>query len=213
MNSVGVVREGTATTDTPTGAATLAPEDRARADLYDLLAALLRSPPTAEMLHALAALEGDSTPLGEAVEALAHIAARMDAGRASHEFHDLFIGIGRGELVPYGSYYLTGFLNEKPLGELRRTMRERGMRRSSAVREPEDHIAALMEMMSGTIRGTLGVDRSLAAQRLFFDRHVGSWAGHFFRDLEAAPSAVLYAPIGTLGRAMMEVEATAFAMG
>ena len=203
-----------ASTVTAKGAAgSLAPEDAARADLYDLLAALLRTPPSTEMLGALGALEGDDTALGRAVDALAHIASRTGAEAVKHEYHDLFIGIGRGELVPYGSYYLTGFLHEKPLGELRREMRARGMARSSKVREPEDHIAALMEMMAGTIRGTLGLDRSLAAQRTFFDKHVGSWAGYFFRDLEAAPSAVLYAPIGTLGRAMMEVEAAAFAMG
>ena len=190
----------------------LAPEDAARADLYSLLAALLRTPPSAEMLVALSELSGDETPLGQAVDALAHIASRTNAKTVSHEYHDLFIGIGRGELVPYGSYYLTGFLHEKPLGELRRDLRERGISRSSSVREPEDHIAAMLEVMAGTIQGRLGSDRSLDAQKHFFAKHLEPWASHFFRDLEAAPSAILYAPIGTLGRSMMEVEATAFTM-
>ena len=212
MSSVDVAGDAAATAGGNVAGVVLAPEDGARADLYDLLAALLRSPPSADMLAALAALSGDGSPLGQAVEALAHIASRTSVDAARNEYHDLFIGIGRGELVPYGSYYLTGFLHEKPLGELRREMRARGMARSSKVREPEDHIAALAEMMAGMIRGTLGTDASLGAQRAFFDKHVGSWAPHFFRDLEAAPSAVLYAPIGTLGRVMMDVEASAFAM-
>ena len=214
MGSAGVVREGTRIVEEQgmVSQLAIAPEDAARADLYDLLAALLRTPPTPDMLDALAKLEGDETPVGQAVDALAHIASRTNAKSASHEYHDLFIGIGRGELVPYGSYYLTGFLHEKPLGELRRDLREKGIARSSTVREPEDHVAAIMEVMAGTIRGTLGTDPSVAAQHRFFDKHLGSWAPHFFRDLEAAPSAVLYAPIGTLGRALMDVEAAAFAM-
>ena len=190
----------------------LAEEDRLRADMYDLLAAVLRAPPDDAMLDALAALEGDGSEIGRAVDALAHLASTTDAARAAREHHDLFIGLGRGELVPYGSYYLTGFLHEKPLGELRRALRELGLARAEEVREPEDHVAALMEVMAGLIDGRHGAGVSREEQAAFFERHVGSWAGHFFADLEGARAAVLYAPIGTIGRGLMEVEARAFAM-
>ena len=188
-------------------------EDRLRAEMYGLLAALLRAPPDDRMLAALSALEGDESEIGRAVEALARMAGETDAGRAGREHHDLFIGLGRGELVPYGSYYLTGFLNEKPLGELRRAMREHGFARAEGVREPEDHVASVMEMMASLIDGRHGASVARDRQAAFFDAHVGSWAPYFFRDLEGAQHAVLYAPVGTIGRVLMEVEAQAFAMG
>ena len=187
----------------------LAPEDVMRADLYDLLAALLRAAPDASMLAALAALEGDDTELGRAVGALARIASAANEAEAAREYHDLFVGVGRGELVPYGSYYLTGFLNEKPLGLLRRDMARLGIEREAHVREPEDHAGALMEMMAGLVRGTLGSGAGSAA---FFAAHVEPWAGHFFADLERAKGSRLYAPVGTIGRHFMAIEADARAM-
>lgn len=187
----------------------MAPEDAMRADLYDLLAALLRAAPDAAMLRALASLEGDDTELGRAVGALARIAASTGEGEAAREYHDLFIGVGRGELVPYGSYYLTGFLNEKPLGLLRRDLARLGIEREEGVREPEDHVAALMEAMAGLVRGALGAPGEDAA---FFAAHVALWAAHFFSDLEGARGSRLYAPVGTIGRHFMGVEADAFAM-
>ena len=197
---------------------TLAPEDDARADLYSLLAALLRAAPDAAMLRALAALEvsGDDTPIGRAVTALGRIAGSVGEATAAREYHDLFIGVGRGELVPYGSYYLTGFLNEKPLGLLRADLAKLGVERADGVREPEDHIAALLEVMAGLIRGTLGTgapsaDGSSEAAGLF-SAHIEPWAGHFFADLEGARGSMLYAPVGTLGRELIAVEAEAFAM-
>ena len=180
-----------------------------RADLYDLLAALLRAAPDAAMLDALAALEGDDTELGRAVGALARIAAATGPAEATREYHDLFIGVGRGELVPYGSYYLTGFLNEKPLGLLRRDMARLGIARAETVREPEDHAGALMEMMAGLVRGTLGAPGTAAA---FHAAHIEPWAGHFFADLERAKGSRLYAPVGTIGRHFMAIEADARAM-
>lgn len=180
-----------------------------RADLYDLLAALLRAAPDAAMLRALASLEGDETELGRAVDALARIAASAGEGETAREYHDLFIGVGRGELVPYGSYYLTGFLNEKPLGLLRRDFARLGIERGQGVREPEDHVAALMEAMAGLVRGTLG---TAGEDRAFHAAHVAPWASHFFSDLEGARGSRLYAPVGTIGRHFMGVEADAFAM-
>ena len=114
--------------------------------------------------------------------------------------------------MPYASFYLTGFLNEKPLAALRQDMVARGLERAANVFEPEDNIASLMEMMAGLIRGRFGAPASLADQKTFFGRHVGPWAGHFFADLEAARSSVLYASVGAVGRVFMEIEAEGFRM-
>ena len=189
----------------------LGDEDVLRADLYGLLSALRRGPASAEMLGALAALEGDDSDAGRAVGALARLAATTDAATVAREYHDLFIGVGRGELVPYGSYYLTGFLNEKPLGLLRNELARMGVERSDAVREPEDHIAALMEVMEGLIRRRFGAG-GLGEQARFHAAHVAPWASHFFSDLEGARASRLYAPVGTIGKTLMAVEGDAFAM-
>lgn len=183
-----------------------------RADLYGLLAALLRAAPDADTLRALTAMTGDATAMGRAVDALARLAAATDEAGAAREYHDLFVGVGRGELVPYGSYYLTGFLNEKPLGLLRRELARLGIERAENVREPEDHIAALMEVMAGLVTGAFGAAPDHAEQAAFFRAHVEPWAGHFFADLEGARGSRLYAPVGAVGRQMIAVEAEAFAM-
>ena len=197
----------------PLPAAEIADEDRLRADLYDLLGALLAAPPDAALLRQCAGLHGDGTALGRSVTALARVAAATGPSKARAEFDALFIGLGRGELLPFASYYLTGFLNEKPLAKLRRDMAGAGIERSPTVFEPEDGIASLMEMMAGLIRGRFGAPAPVERQRDFFGAHVGPWAGHFFADLEGARASVLYAPVGAMGRAFMEIEREAFRMG
>lgn len=193
-------------------ASSLAPEDELRAHVYGLLARLLAGPPDREALAAAAAMSGDESELGKAVQTFAHLCARTDAEAAAQEYQELFIGIGRGELVPFGSYYLTGFLNEKPLAKLRDDMARLGIERSADVNEPEDHVAALMEMMAGLIRGSFGPPADLARQKTFFESHIATWTGHFFADLEAAKSSVLYAALGTIGRLFVDIEETAFSM-
>ena len=128
------------------------------------------------------------------------------------EFNKLFVGLGRGELLPFASYYLTGFLNEKPLALLRQDMVARGMQRSDTVFEPEDSIASLLEMMGAMIVGRFGPPADLMTQKDFFNRHIGPWAGHFFTDLEEAKTSVFYSPVGTVGRVFMSIEAEAFRM-
>ncbi|MDZ7710423.1 MAG: molecular chaperone TorD family protein [Roseovarius sp.] len=198
--------------DTTETAPAITEEDALRADLYDFLAALLARPADAALLKKCAALTGDDTALGQAVSALARVAGVSTPRAVESEFNALFIGLGRGELLPYASYYLTGFLNEKPLASLRRDMAARGMRRADTVYEPEDNIASLMEMMAGLIRGRFGAPGTLGDQKVFFGRHIGPWAGHFFTDLEGAQSSVLYASVGALGRVFMEIEAEGFRM-
>ncbi len=190
----------------------IAEEDQLRADLYDYLGVLLSAPPSKALLKKTAALSGDETDLGTAITALARVAASRGEKAAESEFNALFIGVGRGELLPYASYYLTGFLNEKPLAVLRNDMASLQISRAANVFEPEDNIASLCEMMAGMITGRFGKPASLERQKEFFNRHIGPWAGHFFADLEGAKGSVLYAPVGAIGRVFMEIEKQAFRM-
>src|SRR5690606_29379111 len=104
--------------------------DSARAQEYLLLAALLGRAPSADLLKRLAGLRGDATPLGLAHADLAEAAADTTAEKVEREYFNLFIGLGRGELLPYGSYYLTGFLHERPLARLRQDLNELGVERA-----------------------------------------------------------------------------------
>lgn len=198
--------------EAPSESGKIAEEDNLRAGVYALLGWLLRSTPTSDDLQRIAALEGDDSEIGRAISALAKIARAASPDSVREEFHDLFVGLGRGELVPYGSYYMTGFLNEKPLAKLRIDMGRLEIDRAAGVNEPEDHIAALCEMMAGLITGAFGAPADLAVQQAFFDAHVAPWAEKFFTDLEATASAVLYMPVGTIGKLFMRIEAQAFEM-
>ncbi len=192
---------------------TVAEEDVLRADLYDLLAALLANPPERDLIDRVAKLDGDDGELGRAVRALARVAKATTETAAEREFSRLFIGAARGELLPYASYYMTGFLNEKPLAVLRNDMARRAIERAPNVFEPEDNIASLCEMMAGLILGRFGEPETLARQKDFFSTHIAPWAGHFFADLEAAKGSLLYAPVGAIGRTFMAIEREAFRMG
>lgn len=190
----------------------IAPEDMLRAQWYRLLARFLSAPPSTADLQAAAALRGSAGDLGRAITAFARVCAGSDAASVASEYHDLFIGLARGELVPYGSYYLTGFLHEKPLAKLRQDMARLGVEREADVAEPEDHIASLCEMMAGFIDGAYAHPLPLEEQKAFFSTHIGSWAPVLFRDMEVAKASVIYATLGSVGRAFLEVEEGAFAM-
>lgn len=187
-------------------------EDRLRADFYNFLGLLLAGPPDQILLNQMAGLVGDDTDLGKAIQSMARVAKVTKPAAAEREFNALFIGLGRGELLPYASFYLTGFLNEKPLAQLRNDMAVRGITRAQNVFEPEDNIASLMEMMAGMIVGRFGSPASLDDQKAFWSKHIGPWATHFYSDLEAAENSVLYASVGTAGRVFMEIEREAFRM-
>lgn len=192
--------------------ASVANEDVLRARFYGLLALVLSAPPDAETLSVLRRLEADDTLIGRCLGALAEAAELASPNDAEDEFNALFVGLTEGELKPYGSYYLTGFLYEKPLADLRWDMERLGIARGDDVSEPEDHIASLCEVMQGLIVGNFGEPADLATQNRFFDIHLAPWASRFFEDLETADSAVLYRPVGSLGRAFMAIEREAFAM-
>ena len=205
-------------TDTTTMAQPSAPqitdEDRMRADLYNFLGLILAGPPDEMLLEQTRGLSGDDgSDLGQAISTLAKVARLSKPKSVESEYNNLFIGLGRGELLPYASYYLTGFLNEKPLATLRQDMQAQGLTRAENVFEPEDNIASLMEMMGAMIAGRFGTPASLQRQRTFFNKHIGPWATHFFTDLEEAKTSVFYAPVGSVGRAFMAIEAEAFRLG
>ncbi|MCX8134377.1 MAG: molecular chaperone TorD family protein [Roseococcus sp.] len=180
------------------------PMREGRANLYALLGHLLSDVPAQGVLARLAALPADDTPLGAALGALSAAARVAKPEALEREYHALFIGLGRGELLPYASYYLTGFLHERPLAELRADLGRLGIARAEGVCEPEDHIAFLCEAMAGLLRGGTPDE----ADRLF-ERHLRPWAGRFFADLCVAESAVFYRAVGGLGRALMDVELAA----
>ena len=183
--------------------------DRARSAEYALLGSLLLRAPDSARLHQLRQIRGDATPLGLAHIALAGAAAATTVEKVQREFFELFIGVGRGELLPYASYYLTGFLNDRPLVRLRDDLRAIGVERAAGTYEPEDHIGTLLEVMSGLAAGEFGAGHD---QAHFFGRHIASWAARFFTDLEVAGSADFYRTVGALGRLYMTIEAEAFAM-
>ena len=186
-------------------------EDRARAQCYLLLAGLLDAPPAAGLLAATAALEGDGD--GSLLVTLGDLGGRartMTPQAIRHEYDNLFLGLGEAGVNPYQSYYLTGFLYEKPLAELRRTFRDLGVRGAPTTGDPEDHAAAILEAMAGLISGAFGPPVSLPAQKDFFLRHVWTWIPTLFRDLAAHPDAVFYRAVGAAGGAFLETEQRAF---
>ena len=186
--------------------------DRARALVYRLLGHALAEPPTPELLGRLARLRGWDAPIGAAMRDLAARAAACDAGAGRREYDALFVGIARGELVPYGSYYITGFLHERPLARLRGDLARIGLQRAPGRSEPEDHIATVCDAMAELI-GRAGSPAAGGAvtEAAFFARHVEPWAGRFFSDLERAAAARLYEPLGTIGRLMIELDRQGFA--
>ena len=184
--------------------------DIARMEEYALLAALLRRAPDSALLKALSGIRGDSTQLGAAHTALARAAEETDPELLEREFFELFIGVGRGELLPYGSYYLTGFLNERPLARLRDDLRKLGIVRVEQQNEPEDHAAILCEIMAGLAGG--GLAAAPDAQKRLFEKHLAPWIGRFFADLEGLKNATFYQRVATIGRLFIDIETEAFAL-
>ena len=197
----------------PDNTASFKDEDRLRADMYALLAEMLRKEPSDDVIGTVAGLQGDGSEIGSASSVLATLAGKLSGDEIRDEYMRLFIGVGRGELLPYASFYLTGFLNDKPLADLRTDMAQMKIERVDGVKDPEDHIASLFDIMGGMIRGAFGEPVDLASQAKFFKKHIEPWAPLLMQDIEAAKSAVFYAPVGTIGRAFMDIESAAFDMG
>jgi TorA maturation chaperone TorD len=187
-------------------------EEAARAALYGLLADLFYAPPSQALLDHLAGCgsEGEGTLQQSWSELVAACrGAQYDAVR--DEYETLFIGVGKPQVVLYGSYYLSGFMMEKPLAELRTDLARLGIERAAQVSESEDHLATLCAVMRYLIESD-GLAHGLAAQQTFFAAHMRTWAGECCDAVEAHPNAVFYRPVARLAHAFFEVEAQAFDM-
>lgn len=185
-------------------------ENYARSELYRFVGSLLSSAPSQTLIDGIAGLSGDQTPLGQAITALSGAARGARAEAVEREFFELFIGVGRGELLPYASFYQTGFLNERPLAEVRGDLARLGVARAEGRFEPEDHIALLFEVMADLASGNLNAPE--VAQSEFFARHIAPWAAQFFDDLAIAPSAAFYRPVAEVGRLLVDIESRAFSL-
>lgn len=187
--------------------AAMAEGEAVRANAYSLLGALLGRPPTEEILNLLTRIEPDSGTEGRdmasAWACLKLAGERAHVGPLDDEYHDLFIGIGRGEVIPYGSWYLTGFLMDRPLAVLRGDLAELGFERQDDVKEPEDHIAALCEIMAMLITNE---EHDIAVQRRFFQAHIEPWGKNFFQDLQNAKTARFYRAVGQFGEQFIDFE-------
>jgi TorA maturation chaperone TorD len=184
--------------------------DSERAQEYALLSTLLSRAPSKILLSRLAKLGRDATPIGLAHGRLAEAASRIDVALVEREYFDLFVGLGRGELLPYASYYLTGFLNERPLSSLREDLARLGIERNEGNYEPEDHAGTLCEIMAGLVGGRFPAPEG--SQRQIFEKHIAPWMGRLFADMERAKSANFYRPVGALGALFLEIEAEAFTL-
>ncbi|MEJ2641599.1 MAG: molecular chaperone TorD family protein [Desulfosarcinaceae bacterium] len=176
-----------------------------RSGAYGMLARLLRSPPDSEVLAQVAGFAKVQPTQNEMALSMSMLGLAASTSRAEavdDEFHALFIGIGRGELLPYGSWYLTGFLMERPLGRLRDDLVALGFQRQEGVTEPEDHVAALCEVMAILIDEGSAIE----TQSHFFERHIADWMERFFSDLSEAGSAVFYRAVGRFGSAFIALE-------
>lgn len=182
-------------------------DDVVRAHTYSLLGALLAAPPPASLIQLLTRITpaemGDEGELAAAWEMLRLAGERASVEALDDEYHELFVGIGRGELVPYGSWYMTGFLMDQPLAVLRRDLAELGFERQEDIKEPEDHVAALLETMGLMIGDG---DTSVDTQRRFFQSHMGPWMRTFFLDLQKAKAARFYRAVGQFGEQFIEFE-------
>lgn len=189
--------------------------DRLRAGEYALLAVLFGRAPDAGLLDRLTNLKGDNTEMGLARVALADAASKTNEHAVSREYFDLFVGVGRGELLPYASWYLTGFLMERPLARVRGDLEKLGIERDGNRAEPEDHLAILLDVMAGLARGDLGPRDADSAQRLemqraFFDAHIKPWALRMFADTETCKRSEFYRAAALYGRVFIELESEAF---
>lgn len=193
----------------------LTEEDQARAGLYALLARLLYTAPDVPLLRAIAQADelAAGSNLAQAWQGLQAASTVMDAEAAAQEYEQVFIGLGQGEVMPYLSWHLTGFLMEEPLARLRDDLATLGLARVAGVGEPEDHMAAICEVMRLLVAGDAdSAPASIKQQRAFFDRNLRPWYTKFATQLELAPSANYYRAVAGLLRAYMDVEAQAFGM-
>jgi TorA maturation chaperone TorD len=184
--------------------------DQARMREYLLIGSLMRKAPTASLLADIGRMQGDASALGLLHMSLAEAADETDADTESQEFFRLFVGVGRGELLPYGSYYQTGFLHERPLARVREDMTRLGIERAEGLFEPEDHIGILFEIMAGLVGGQF--EGGETEQEAFFTRHLQPWASRAMADLEACARTPFYKAAARVGATFIDIETEGFAL-
>ena len=191
-------------------------EETARSELYGLLALLYYAPPATELIAQLRVAATDAPAAGAFLEepwrALVGVARAMSGPAIQSEYNELFGGIGKPEVYLYGSHFLSGFLNEKPLARLRTELAQLGLARDENMSETEDHFAYLCEVMRYLIAGDDVAVANLTRQRAFFAAHIQPWVLMLCDDLQQHPKAHFYAALGELTRAFMGIEAQGFDM-
>jgi TorA maturation chaperone TorD len=188
-------------------------EETARADLYGLLASLFYAPPPQQLLDTIgsAAAGGDSI-LEQAWAELSGTCKLAQAEAVKEEYEALFIGVGKPEVMLYGSFYLSGFLMEKPLAALRADLAGLGLQRDESIPESEDHVAALCEVMRYLIASDDPLHANIAAQKKFFATHMQPWVLQMCDAIIEHPGARFYASLARLAKCFFEVEMQAFDM-
>ena len=191
-------------------------EETARAELYGLLALLYYAPPAPDLIAQLRVAVTEAPAAGGFLEepwrALVGIAREMDDASIATEYTTLFGGVGKPEVYLFGSFYLSGFLNEKPLAALRADIAELGLARDDAMSETEDHFAYLCEVMRYLIAGDDVAVANLTRQQAFFATHMQPWVLRMCDALQAHPKGRFYTAVGELTRAFVAVEAQGFDM-
>jgi TorA maturation chaperone TorD len=191
-------------------------DELARAEVYGLLSQLFYAPPDDELYAQLQVAVTEAPARGGFLEAswseLVAVSRRLDAAAVRDEYAALFQAIGKPELFLFGSYYITGRLNEKPLVDLRDALQRLGLERAADMTETEDHIAYLCEVMRFLIAGEdLGVS-NLAVQERFFNAQMRSWSDAMWEQIARHPRADFYRAAAQFAQAFFAVEAQAFDM-
>lgn len=191
-------------------------EETARAELYGLLALLFYASPSSDLIEQLRVAATDTPAAGaflqEPWRALVGAARGMTATAIQSEYETLFGGVSRPEIYLYGSHFLSGFLNEKPLARLRTELSHLGLERSEIMPETEDHFAYLCEVMRYLIAADDVAVANLSKQRDFFSIHIQPWATLMCDDIKKNPKASFYAALAEFTQTFMNVEAQGFDM-
>ena len=194
------------------------PEERARAEAYALIGNLFYEAPSSELLRAIATSQtpcndGSDSGFCQAWRALQHAAASAEAGTLKEEFESAFISTGRPAVMLFGSFYLAGFLNEKPLAQLRDELAKMGLARRGDCHDSEDHISALCDVMRLLIVGDDGTaPAALDVQRDFFVRYIKSWNIRFCDAVNSADETCFYKHVAQFAREFFDLEYESFAI-
>ena len=189
-------------------------EEIARAEVYGLLAQLYQAPPAPELLANLRVAATEAPVAGAFLEEpfrqLVGAARACSDAAVADEFEALFGGVGKPEVWAYGSHYLSGFLNDKPLVRLRSDLAALGLGRDESRAETEDHIAYLCEVMRYLIAGDDVAVANLTQQQRFFAAHLQPWVERLCEAIAAQPRAEFYRAVALFTQAFMNVGAQGF---